>query len=123
MQPSAARRSLFGKSRVYSTFGESLPPAHRGDGVERRAHSCDDVTQRNVEILLGRLVTNPALRRRFAEEPEAVLREFQDEGYELSAIELDALAATRADAIRSFAESIDRRIRRVDPQSGAGHGR
>ena len=73
------------------------------------------MTQRNVETLLGRLMTNPIVRRRFADDPAAVLREFQEEGYDLTAIELDALAATDADAIRSFAESIDRRIRRAEP--------
>jgi hypothetical protein len=68
---------------------------------------------RNVETLIGRLVTNPGVRRRFADDPAAVLREFQEEGYELTAIERDALASTDPDAIRSFAESIDRRIRRA----------
>ena len=76
------------------------------------------VTQRNVETFLGRLVTDPIVRRRFADDSAALLREFQQEGYELTAIELDALAATRADAIRSFAESIDRRIRRADLKAG-----
>jgi hypothetical protein len=67
--------------------------------VEHAAHSRDVVTQRNVETLLGRLVTNPIVRRRFADDPALVLREFQEEGYELTAIELDALAATKAAAI------------------------
>jgi hypothetical protein len=80
------------------------------------------VAQRNVETFLGRLVTHPIVRRRFADAPALVLREFQQEGYELTAIELDALAATKADAIRSFAESIDRRIRRADPKSDEGRG-
>ncbi len=87
--------------------------------MERPAHSRGAVTQRNVELLIGRLVTNPTVRRRFAADPVAVLREFQEEGYELTAIELDALAATDPDAIRSCAESIDRRIRRADPVSHA----
>jgi hypothetical protein len=69
---------------------------------------------RNVEALLGRLVTNPAVRRRFAADPMSVLREFQEEGYELTAIEFDALAATDPIAIRVFAESIDCRIRQAD---------
>ena len=86
--------------------------------MERTTHSRRVVTQRNVETFLGRLVTNPIVRRRFAGDPAALLREFQEEGYELTAIELDALAATKADAIRSFAESIDRRIRRADPKAG-----
>ena len=93
---------------------------HPGRDAERPAHSRGVVAQRNVETLLGRLVTNPIVRRRFADDPALVLREFQEEGYELTAIELDALAATKADAIRSFAESIDRRIRRADPKSDAG---
>lgn len=73
------------------------------------------MTQRNVETLLGRLMTNPTLRRRFAADPAEVLREFQGEGFDLTAIELDALAATDADALGSFAESLDRRIRLGDP--------
>jgi hypothetical protein len=65
-------------------------------------------------MLIGRLATDPLLRRRFAADPASVLRELQDEGYELTATELDALATTDPHAIGSFAESIDRRIRRAD---------
>jgi hypothetical protein len=83
--------------------------------LERPAHSRGVVTQRNVETLLGRLVTNPTVRRRFAADPGKVLREFQGEGFDLTAIELDALAATDVNALGSFAESLDRRIRLVDP--------
>ena len=72
------------------------------------------MAQRNVETFLGRLVTNPIVRRRFGDDPALALREFQEEGYELTAIELDALAATNAVAVRSIAESIDRRIRLAD---------
>ncbi len=72
------------------------------------------VTHRNVETLIGRLATDPLLRRRFADGPADVLRELQREGFELTAIELEALAATDPDAIRAFAESIDRRLRRAD---------
>jgi hypothetical protein len=101
----------------------SISSGYPGRNLDRPAHSRDAVAQRNVETLLGRLVTNPIVRRRFADDPALVLREFQEEGYELTAIELDALAATKADAIRSFAESIDGRIRRADPQSDTGRRR
>lgn len=84
------------------------------DALEHGSRSLRGVTHRNVETLIGRLATDPPLQRRFAADPTSVLRELQDEGYELTAIELDALAATDPDAIRSFAESIDRRIRRAD---------
>jgi len=70
-----------------------------------------------VETLIGRLATDPLVRRRFIENPAAALRAFQEEGCELTAVEVDALAATDAEVLRSFAESIDRRIRKADTQT------
>jgi hypothetical protein len=75
------------------------------------------VTHRNVEALIGRLATDPLLRRRFATDPDAVLRELQENGYELTHVELEALAAIETEALRSFAQSIDRRLRRADHAS------
>jgi hypothetical protein len=72
------------------------------------------VTHRNVETLIGRLATDPLVRRRFIEDPATVLREFQEDGCELTAVEVDALAATDPEVLRSFAESIDRRIRKAE---------
>lgn len=67
-----------------------------------------------MEALIGRLATDPALRRRFAEDPAGLLQELREQGYELSLVELEALASTVADAIRSFADALDRRIRKAD---------
>lgn len=67
---------------------------------------------RNVEVLIGRLATDPELRRRFAMRPLEVLREQQ---LELNAVELDALASTDPDALRAFAEALDVRLRRAIP--------
>jgi hypothetical protein len=72
------------------------------------------MTHRNVETLIGRLATDPAFRRRFVADPAAVLDELRAAGYELTHVELDALASTRADAIEAFANALDRRIRRAD---------
>ena len=74
------------------------------------------MTHRNVETVIGRLATDPLIRRRFAENPAAVLKQFQEEGCELTAVEVDALAATDPEAIRSFAQAIDRRIRKAETQ-------
>jgi hypothetical protein len=76
------------------------------------------VTHRNVEAFIGRLATDPALRQRFVEDPGAVLRDLANRGYELTSVEIEALASTSGDAIRSFANSLDRRIRRaaVNPE-------
>jgi hypothetical protein len=73
------------------------------------------MTHRNVETLIGRLATDPELLRRFGGDPAAVLRELREHGYELTAVELDALAATDADAFRALASALDARIRRIDP--------
>jgi hypothetical protein len=72
------------------------------------------MTHRNVEALIGRLATDPLFRRRFAADPSAVLGELQARGFELTPIELEALASTSAAAIESFADALDRRIRRAD---------
>ena len=71
------------------------------------------MTHRNVEALIGRLATDPTLRGRFAENPARLLRELTAEGYELTTVEIEALASTNRDAIHSFADSLDRRIRRA----------
>lgn len=65
-------------------------------------------------MLIGRLATDPELRRRFAEDPGGVLHELRKQGCELTEVEIDALVSTDANAIRSFAEALDQRIRRAD---------
>jgi hypothetical protein len=67
-----------------------------------------------VETVIGRLATDPRLRRQFLENPSGALAELCRQGMELSAIELDGLASTDATAIRTFANAIDPRIRRAD---------
>ena len=72
------------------------------------------MTHRNVETLIGRLATDPALRRRFTHDASAVLNELREQGYELTLVELEALASIDANAIKLFADALDRRIRRAD---------
>lgn len=72
------------------------------------------MTHRNVETLIGRLATDTLLRRRFLEDPRSVLTEFRDQGYELTTVEHEALASMDAQAMRAFAEAVDRRIQRVE---------
>ena len=74
------------------------------------------MTHRNVETLIGRLATDPAARRRFAEDPVAALREFREQGFELTPVEREALAATDAEALRALARALDARLRRIDPK-------
>jgi hypothetical protein len=71
------------------------------------------MSHRNVETLIGRLATDPMLRRRFTQDPAAVLGELRDQGVELTPVEIEALASTDPGAIRAFAEALDRRIRKA----------
>jgi hypothetical protein len=68
------------------------------------------VTHRNVERFIGRLVIDAAMRSRFEEAPAAVLEELRRQGYDLSPVELDALASTDVAAIREFAGVVGRRL-------------
>ena len=72
------------------------------------------MTHRNVETLIGRLVTDAALRRRFEADRATVLREFREQGYELTTIELEALESTDIAALGALEKALDRRIRKLD---------
>jgi len=67
---------------------------------------------KNVELLIGRLATDPRLQRRFAEQPIEAIRE---QLLELTEIELVALAATDPAALRAFSEALDTRLRKAAP--------
>ena len=73
----------------------------------------DGVTHRNVEALIGRLATDPTVRRRFVDDPGGFLRELTAQGYALTPVAIEALASTTGDAIRLFADTLDSRIRRA----------
>lgn len=68
---------------------------------------------KNVETLIGRLATDATLRRRFAANAAAVLAELSEQGLELTKVEIEALAATDPEALGSFAETLDRRLRKA----------
>jgi len=73
---------------------------------------------KNVERLLGRLATDSELRRRFAADPEALLRELAESGLEFTEVELAALATTDPEALRWFAAALDARLRKATPSDG-----
>lgn len=68
---------------------------------------------KTVELLIGRLATDPRFRRRFAEDATGLLRDLVAQGLELSPVELDALASLDPAAIDAFACALDRRLRRA----------
>jgi len=71
------------------------------------------MTQRGVEIVLGRLVTDEAIRGRFRQSPELALRELMALGVELSPVELAALASLEPAAVQRFAQALDSRLQKA----------
>jgi hypothetical protein len=78
----------------------------------------DDMSQRSVERVIGRLVTDEGFRRRFAQEPESALREMAGYGQELTECERHALAAIDVESAARFAEDLDPRLQKTDIQGG-----
>jgi hypothetical protein len=52
------------------------------------------VSQRTVELIIGRLLTDEDLRRRFVADPVRTLSGLCDQGYELNRSEIHALVST-----------------------------
>jgi hypothetical protein len=76
------------------------------------------MSQKCVESVIGKLVTDEQFRRRFAEDPEGVLQELTACGLELSAVEMRALAGVDADAVARLADALDPRIQKADVCGG-----
>ena len=71
------------------------------------------MTQKSVEVLIGRLATDEPLRRHFATDAEEVVRQFLAEGHPLSAVEARALLHLDATALDRFARSLDPRLQKA----------
>src|SRR5688572_27393487 len=79
------------------------PPGTRRGVRTARSH----MSQRSVERVIGRLVTDEAFRRRFAEDSESALRETMECGLELNPCERRALAGLDVRLIEHLADAID----------------
>ena len=75
------------------------------------------MAQRTVEILIGRLLTDEDLRRRFIREPRATLDEFRQQGWELTACEVDALLSPDASVWSDMARRIPSKLQRCSLRS------
>ncbi len=73
----------------------------------------DGVAQRNVELLIGRLVTDEAFRAMFVRNPAATLAQFIEWGYELTSLEITAVQATDQGLWTRTAERIDPRLQKA----------
>ena len=76
------------------------------------------MSQRSVERVIGRLVTDEAFRRRFVDQPQVVLQESVVCGLDLTPCEMQALAAIDIPSVERFAEAIDPRLQKTDIHGG-----
>lgn len=72
------------------------------------------MTQRFVEIVVGRLITDETFRTGFLQNPEGVLSELLDRGVHLTRAEMAALLATDASLWEQAAGSVDPRLQKVN---------
>jgi len=75
------------------------------------------MSQRNVELLIGRLLTDEDLRSDFTRAPFETLAAFCQQGWELSRGEIDAFTQTEADFWRLAASRLPSRLRRCSLRS------
>jgi aryl-alcohol dehydrogenase-like predicted oxidoreductase len=72
------------------------------------------MTHQNVELLIGKLVTDEELREAFQRNPHAVLVWLlRHQGLRLSALEIEALESIKPSDLSALAELIDRRLQKA----------
>ena len=72
------------------------------------------MSQRNVEQVIGRLVTDEGFRRRFAADPRAAVGELIETGLHLNSCEVRGLTALDPERVARFAAAIHPCIQKVD---------
>ena len=71
------------------------------------------MTQRNVESVIGRVLTDEELRRTFLDDPEQMLSRLTDGGVHLTPSEIDALTSMDSGLWHRVADEIDPRLRKA----------
>lgn len=72
------------------------------------------MSHRDVERVLGRLITDESLRGRFAADAAGTLGELREAGLELTPCEAEALAALPAAPLEELARALDPRLEKCD---------
>ena len=71
------------------------------------------MTQKNVELVLGRLITDGEFRRSFQRNPKTAFEELAASGIELNPVERRALAALDARVLEAIVSALSPRLQRV----------
>jgi len=70
------------------------------------------MSQRTIERVIGRLLTDEELRHEFTRSPRRTLAELIEQGWELSRLEVDAMLDTELGLWSEAAARIDSRLQR-----------
>jgi hypothetical protein len=70
------------------------------------------MSQRTIERVIGRLLTDEELRHEFTRSPRRTLVELNEQGWELSRLEVDALLSIETRLWSEVAARIDSRLQR-----------
>jgi hypothetical protein len=71
------------------------------------------VTQRCIEMVIGRLVTDEEFRETFLSDPHQALGELLERGMHLTHSEIAALIATDCSVWERVAEQVDPRLQKI----------
>ena len=71
------------------------------------------MSQKGVECLIGRLITDRAMRERFERDRLALLANIRNEGYDLNAFEVEVLRKLDAGMLERFSSRLDGVIQRA----------
>ncbi len=70
------------------------------------------MSQKTVQLVIARLLTDEEVRLEFLRDPRGTLTAFEDQGFELTRDEIDALLETDRDLWASAAARIHPRLQR-----------
>lgn len=81
------------------------------------------MSQKTVELVIGRLATDEEIRLRFRKAPAATIAAAAGEPGALTAVERDALSSIDPDLLDRLADDLDPRLQRVRIPAASGGGR
>ena len=76
------------------------------------------MSQKSVEIVIGRLATDEEARERFLEDPRAAIESLRQGGLELTAVEVEALRTLPGPSLEALAQALDPRLQKASLKSG-----
>jgi hypothetical protein len=79
------------------------------------------MSQRTIERVIGRLLTDEELRDEFIRSPRRTLAELSDQGWELNRLEVDALLTINIGLWSEVAARIDPRLQRCSLKTVKTH--